>query len=539
MVDTEKIKALVLRAQDGDGDAFNELYNISCPMLRAVGMKYLHNPDDVSEILQDTYLRIHRSFIGDGIAPLREPEKFLPWSKKIMENLCKNLLDSRKRKPEDLRPETSDETQAGMDVFDNSDDDRDFSPEDAIETNYIRSLLEQKMSHVSPERQTCFALHQQGLTYREIAEQLSIPEGTVKSHVRYFRQQLQKTLKSIEKEENIQFHGIVPLPLPDGTIRYLVELEQQQPAHWIAAEKDAKPESKTKAPKAGIGKRVLWISLSVAVVAAVIVFAVVRNQPKTNIPARTKPQISYSFVQTTTAPQRIQIRPNQQGEPSNTTPVRAQNGEQISSANLDGQTSYGFFEYVGATNALNALNNSHFQSVMHKGDPDDATSLKNMLDGLDLLDAVNKKRAQEGIAPFKVTDTLMAMAQANCNYGAETMNHANVFNNDEQIVDSLAWGPKSPSGAVDAWFSEKENVPKGASNQWYIENWEKAGHYSALTSRGHAQGDTVAGAAYCFSKKNSYQYTYDIMVGPRAAHGEKAYTVQQYRKRLQNYIKQI
>lgn len=283
MVDTETVKALVLRAQDGDNDAFNELYNLSCPVLRAAGMRILHNPDDVNEMIQETYLKIHRSFIGDDVAPIREPEKFISWATTIMKNLCKNLIASRDRKPEELRPETSDEDQAGMDVFDDSDESRDFSPEDAIELKYVCSLLEQEMSHVSPDRQTCFLLHQQGLTYREIAEQMNLPEGTVKSHVRYFRQLMQKKIKKIEKEEGIQLHGVVPLPLPNGTIRYLAELEPRKPAHWIAAEQNGKPTEKAKAPKTGIGRRVLWISLSVVLVASITAFSILHSTHQTDL----------------------------------------------------------------------------------------------------------------------------------------------------------------------------------------------------------------------------------------------------------------
>lgn len=210
----------------------------------------------------------------------------------------------------------------------------------------------------------------------------------------------------------------------------------------------------------------------------------------------------------------------------------------VSAAQLsDAQTSYGFFQSVGATKALEVLNNSKFRSVMHKGDPNDATSLDNMMKGLDLVEETNKKRAAEGLDPFLVTDTLMAMAQANCNYGAEKNNHANVFNNTDQVLDNLAWGPQTSAGAVELWYSEKQYVPNGADNQWYINHWmdsNTVGHYGTMMSRGYANGYTVSGGAY--SAKNN---TYNESVGPQAINGEKTYTVQQYRDRLQNYINQV
>lgn len=205
----------------------------------------------------------------------------------------------------------------------------------------------------------------------------------------------------------------------------------------------------------------------------------------------------------------------------------------------DAQTSYGFFQSVGATKALEVLNNSNFRSVMHKGDPNDATSLDNMMKGLDLVEETNKKRAAEGLEPFMVTDTLMAMAQANCNYGAAKMNHAGVFNNSDQVLDCLAWGQTSPAGAVNSWFSEKNNVANGANDQWYLNNWNNVGHYGTLTGKGYGQGGTVSGGAYCYSNQNQFKHTYNETVGPQAINGEQTYTVDQYRARLQNYINSV
>lgn len=203
------------------------------------------------------------------------------------------------------------------------------------------------------------------------------------------------------------------------------------------------------------------------------------------------------------------------------------------------QTSYGFFQSVGAGDALKILNNSKFTPYMHQGDPNDATSLENMLKGLDLVEATNQKRAAEGLVPFKVTDSLMAMAQANCNYGAATMNHANVFNYSDQVLDCLAWGDPTPAGAVDGWFAEKAQIPAGADEQWIMSNWGAVGHYCSLTGKGYGQGGTLSGGAYCYSSSNKYHHTYNETEAAQNPRNETAYTVDQYRARLQNYINQV
>ncbi len=210
------------------------------------------------------------------------------------------------------------------------------------------------------------------------------------------------------------------------------------------------------------------------------------------------------------------------------------------------QTSYGFFQSVGAGDALKILNNSTFTPYMHQGDPNDATSLENMLKGLDLVEATNQKRAAEGLAPLKVTDSLMAMAQANVNYSAVKNGHAGVFNETNQVLDNLAFGMGqfAPADAVNSWYGEKQNVPQGADDQWLIQHWmdpdpKTVGHYGTMMSRGYANGYTVAGGAYNHNSKARFSEVYDMTVGPNASSNETAYTVDQYRARLQNYINQV
>lgn len=269
----DDVVKLVIAAQEGDADAFNELYNVSSGDLEVVGYSILHKKEDVEDALQETYITIYRSFSGQGIAPLQKPESFLPWAKQIMRNTCLTQLDHKKRKSgkDELRPMNSEEDKEGMDTIDNADDDRDFSPQDAAEANYIRSLITMAMSDIPAIRQTCLALHQQGLSYHEIGQKLHIPEGTAKSHVRYARVQLQKVVKEIEKRENVQIHGIVPIPLGLDKVIYLVKLKaskETKAASWIAADSTVAAGAaslKHAAPRAALRKKIAAVVMAVVV----------------------------------------------------------------------------------------------------------------------------------------------------------------------------------------------------------------------------------------------------------------------------------
>ncbi|MBR2521555.1 MAG: leucine-rich repeat protein, partial [Coriobacteriales bacterium] len=97
--------------------------------------------------------------------------------------------------------------------------------------------------------------------------------------------------------------------------------------------------------------------------------------------------------------------------------------------------SFGFFEYVGATDALDALNNSTYAYLTQQGDESDATSLENMRASIQWMRACNSIRSSLGLGELTVTDELMAKAQADANYSDTELSHARQFN----VGENLAW----------------------------------------------------------------------------------------------------
>lgn len=276
MPDAAKMTKLVIDSQAGDVNSFNELYTLSAPELKVVGYSILHKKEDVEDALQETYITIYRSFTGQGRSPLDKPDSFLPWAKKIMKNTCLNQIALKKCKAgkDELRPMTTEDEQAGMDQIDNFDDDAAFSPEDAAEAKYVCELLNKAMDELPPVRQTCLALHQQGLKYKEISEKLSLPEGTVKSHVRYAKIQLQKAIREIEEKEDVKLNGVVVLPAAVGA-HIICQVRPKQ--GWISAEVKA-ASAKSQARKSTLGtsgrQAVAAVALAAIIAVASIVLAV-------------------------------------------------------------------------------------------------------------------------------------------------------------------------------------------------------------------------------------------------------------------------
>lgn len=140
--------------------------------------------------------------------------------------------------------------------------------------------------------------------------------------------------------------------------------------------------------------------------------------------------------------------------------------------------SYGFFAYVGATDAIDILDNSRYASYTHKGEATDATSLENMKASIAQMKECNRLRKLHGLSELKVTYELMAMAQADANYSDSNIGHAGQFN----VGENLAWGYVNP---FDGWYTEEKI-------NYETQNGDQVGHYlNIINSRYRVTGFAI------------------------------------------------
>lgn len=86
---------LISRVRDGDGEAFAELTRRYSGKVFAISMSMLRNEQDALDVVQDTFLNVHRrldSFRGDAA--------FSSWIRRITTNNALMKLRTRRRKPE-------------------------------------------------------------------------------------------------------------------------------------------------------------------------------------------------------------------------------------------------------------------------------------------------------------------------------------------------------------------------------------------------------------------------------------------------------
>jgi len=184
--DSQSDEALVLLAQRGEKYAFGMLVARYQERLLRYGRRFLGNPDDVSDVVQDVFVRAYQNIQGFDAS-----QRFSPWIYRIAHNAFVNALRKKTREP--------------VYVFDLDTviphalvDDTEQVERERGET---RRILESFLEQLSPKYREVLVLHYfDELSYADIAEVLQVPMGTVGVRLRRAREALQSIYQSSHKE---------------------------------------------------------------------------------------------------------------------------------------------------------------------------------------------------------------------------------------------------------------------------------------------------------------------------------------------------
>jgi RNA polymerase sigma-70 factor (ECF subfamily) len=132
----------------------------------------LGNREDAMDAVQEAFLDVFQAL--DRVDPARP---FYPWFYVILRNRCYKLAVGRRKR----EASSSDE----IDILAPT---SSIQPEDTM-------LLERAMLELATEDRELITLrHLDGLSYQELAERLSVPQGTIMSRLYYARKKLRGKL---------------------------------------------------------------------------------------------------------------------------------------------------------------------------------------------------------------------------------------------------------------------------------------------------------------------------------------------------------
>lgn len=175
-------RELVGRVKRGDIQAFGALVELHKERAYMVALGLVGNPDDAMDLSQDAFVRAFRA-----MKTFKEGQGFYPWFYAILRNTCFNFLRSAR-----VRRETSLEgvQESGFDVEDPRPD-----PGTACERAEAGELVLKELGRLEPvHREILILRHFESLSYKEMAEVLGCPIGTVMSRLYAARQALRARL---------------------------------------------------------------------------------------------------------------------------------------------------------------------------------------------------------------------------------------------------------------------------------------------------------------------------------------------------------
>ncbi|MFN4121327.1 RNA polymerase sigma factor [Acidovorax sp.] len=163
-----------------DADALKNLYERTSSCLFGLALRVVRNRDAAEDVLQESYLTIWRS-AGSYRASLSPP---LAWMGLIVRSRALDALRKRSSDRADLMSdwdETFAETMAGDGV----------SPMDATAASEQAFALHQCLTRLETRQREVVSLaYLRDLSHGELAEQLRLPLGTVKTWIRRGLEQL-------------------------------------------------------------------------------------------------------------------------------------------------------------------------------------------------------------------------------------------------------------------------------------------------------------------------------------------------------------
>ena len=184
-------KLLVARFKAGDEAAFEEMVSRYWDRIYGMVHKLLRNSQDAEEVTQDAFIRAHR-----GLEKFRGDSSFSTWLYQIATNLARNRYWYWWRRKRDKsisfdQPISGESNTTLAEIFPSS----VASPKDNAITNEFQERVTASMELLNKKHREVLVLRNvKNMTYDEIASELDISIGTVKSRIARARESLREKL---------------------------------------------------------------------------------------------------------------------------------------------------------------------------------------------------------------------------------------------------------------------------------------------------------------------------------------------------------
>jgi RNA polymerase sigma-70 factor, ECF subfamily len=178
--------SLIEQCLSGDQAAWETIVRQHWRKVFNVAYKFVGKHDEAEDLAQDIFLKIFKA-----LDTFDRRANFQTWIISIARNLCIDHYRSIRKERETIARE--------VDAGDLTPVSAEIGPEGALERSDLRALLQRALERLPMALRTAVVLRDlQELSYQEIADQLDLPEGTVKSRINRGRLELARQVRRLQ-----------------------------------------------------------------------------------------------------------------------------------------------------------------------------------------------------------------------------------------------------------------------------------------------------------------------------------------------------
>ena len=207
-------QAMIDAARAGNQNALSQLYTLAYDGVYYTVHAMIRDEETVLDVVQDSFIR---GF--ENLDRLQDPSRFAAWMKSIARNMA---VDELRRKKPLLFSQMAEDQQSAVLEF--ADDRPENLPAVALDRQETARLVREILDSLPEEQRLAVALYYyEGLSVRQVAQRLGIPENTVKSRLSLGRKKIETKVRSLERQ-GTRLYSLSPTA-------FLLLLLRQQSGH--------------------------------------------------------------------------------------------------------------------------------------------------------------------------------------------------------------------------------------------------------------------------------------------------------------------
>lgn len=182
--DPQSDEVLAALVQRGEAERFGELVRRYEHKLLRYGRRFLSSPEEIEDIVQDAFLSAYQNMQSFDAS-----QRFSPWMYRIAHNAFVNALRKQTRNPL---------VYVDFDALVSHPAYEDPAPRER-EARELKEMLDRALAQLQPKyREVLVLYYLEELSYKDIADVLQVPVGTVGIRLKRAKEALKKIYEALE-----------------------------------------------------------------------------------------------------------------------------------------------------------------------------------------------------------------------------------------------------------------------------------------------------------------------------------------------------